>query len=329
MSTSTLSYRDALREALREELERDERVILLGEDIGSFGGAFGVTATLAEQFGATRVRDISGSEQALTGAAIGAALTGLRPVLELMTADLLPLALAPILGGAAGLPAASGGRLRVPLVVRMAQQAGGTLGPAYAHAVEALAMHLPGLLVATPATAADAKGLLKAAIRDDNPVVFIEHQALYDERGEVPDDPDEYPPLGAAAVRREGRDVTLAGSSRMAHACIQAADILEREHGISAAVVDLRTLRPLDLGTLTESVRRTNRLVVAEEGWPQAGVAATLAALVTEQAFDHLDAPVLRVSGADTPVPYAPALVGAAVPDARSIATAALASLGG
>ncbi len=326
MSTTTLTYREALRAALHEELERDERVFLLGEDIGAFDGAFGVTEGLQGIFGASRVRDTRSAESALVGLAAGAAIAGLRPVVELMTADLLPLALESLLHGVAQAPLASGGRVQVPLVLRLPQGSGGQLGPAYSHAVEALALHLPGLLVATPATPADAKGLLKTAIRDDNPVVFIEHQALYDVRGEVASE-ELLVPFGEAAVRREGRDITLVGSSRMAVLCVAAADVLEREHGVSAEVLDLRTLRPLDLPAIIASVRKTNRLVVAEEGWPQAGVAATIAALVQEQAFDHLDAPVLRVSGADTPVPYSKTLEAAAIPDARQIAARALESL--
>lgn len=327
MSTTTLTYREAVRAALREELERDERVVLLGEDIGAFGGACGVTEGLLDEFGGARVRDVSGGEQALIALATGAALAGLRPVVELRSAELLALALSPLASGAGLLPAASGGRLSVPLVVRVAQTTDGSLGPATAQAVEALAWHVPGLLVAVPATPGDAKGLLKAAIRDDRPVVVIEHQALYDQRGEVADDPQELTPLGSAAVRREGRDVTLAGTSQLATLCVQAADLLEREHNVSAEVLDLRTLRPLDLSALTESVRGTNRLVVADGGWPQAGVGATLAAVVYEHAFDYLDAPVARVSGADVPAPYAAELAAAAMPTARDIAAAALATL--
>jgi pyruvate dehydrogenase E1 component beta subunit len=219
-----------------------------------------------------------------------------------------------------------GGQVTVPLVVRMPQGSGQQLGPTHAHSLEALLLQIPGLLIAVPTTAADAKGLLKTAIRDDNPVVVIEHESLYSSKGEVPED-EHLVPFGQAVIRRPGKDVTLLGISRGARTALEAADVLEREHGVSAEVIDPRTLRPLDLETIVESVERTNRLVIVEEGWPQGGVGATIAALVSEHAFDHLDAPVLRVTGADAPVGYSRVLERAAVPDARAVAAAALQSL--
>lgn len=325
--SATLRYREALNEALREEMDRDQRVLVIGEDVGTFGGAFKVTDGLLEAYGERRVRDTPTAPAAIVGLGVGAALAGLRPVVELMTVNVAFQALDQIVNSVAGARSASGGQLAVPLVLRMPQGTGHQLGPTHSHCLEALFLHVPGLLVVTPSTPADAKGLLKSAIRDDNPVVFIEHASLYGVQGEVPED-EQLVPLGVAAVRRPGHDITLLGISRMAQTALEAADILEREHGISAEVIDPRSLRPLDLGTILESVRRTNRLIVVEEGWPQGGVSATIAAAVQEAAFDHLDAPVLRVTGADTPMPYAHSLERAAYPDARVIVQAALASIG-
>jgi pyruvate dehydrogenase E1 component subunit beta len=221
-----------------------------------------------------------------------------------------------------------GGQARVPLVVRMPQGAGHQLGPTHSHSFEALYLHVPGLLVAVPSTAADAKGLLKAAIRDDNPVVFIEHEYLYGQRGEVPEDGDHVQRFGEAAVRREGDDVTIVGISRMSITAERAAGTLADFHDISAEVIDPRTLRPLDLDTILASVRKTNRCVVVEEGWPHGGVGANLAALITEQAFDHLDAPVGRVTGADVPMPYSKALEDIAYPHEPQIVQAVLGTFG-
>src|SRR5205809_1912631 len=241
-----MRYREALGAALREELRRDERVILLGEDIGVFGGAFKVPAGLLEEFGERRVRDTPISENTIVGVGVGAAMTGLRPVVELMTINFALLAFDQIVNHAAHIHYMFGGQVKVPLVVRMPQGAGHQLGPTHSHCLEALFLHVPGLLVAVPSTAADAKGLLKAAIRDDNPVVFIEHEYLYGQRGEVPDDEDLLVDFGHAAVRREGSDVTIVGISRMAVTAERAARVLAEQHEIEAEVVDPRTLRPLD-----------------------------------------------------------------------------------
>ncbi|MEA2391027.1 MAG: pyruvate dehydrogenase component beta subunit, partial [Solirubrobacteraceae bacterium] len=240
-----MRYREALNAALREEMHRDETVMLMGEDIGVFNGAFKVTAGLLDEFGEKRVRDTPISENTIVGMGVGAAMTGLRPVVELMTINFSLLALDQIVNHAAHIHYMFGGQAKVPLVVRMPQGAGHQLGPTHSHCLEALYLHVPGLLVAVPSTAADAKGLLKAAIRDDNPVVFIEHEYLYGQRGDVPDSEDHVVDFGRAAIRREGDDVTLIGVSRMAVTAERAAAALADEHGVQAEVIDPRTLRPL------------------------------------------------------------------------------------
>jgi pyruvate/2-oxoglutarate/acetoin dehydrogenase E1 component len=319
-------YRDALNQALREEMARDENVVLMGEDIGVFNGAFKVTNGLLAEFGEKRVRDTPISENTIVGMGVGAAMTGLRPVVELMTINFSLLAMDQIINHAAHIRYMFGGQVSVPLVVRMPQGAGHQLGPTHSHSWEAFFLHVPGLLVATPSTAADAKGLLKAAIRDDNPVVFIEHEYLYGQRGEVPDEGDHVEDFGRAAIRREGDDVTIIGISRMAVTAQKAATVLADEHEIQAEVIDPRTLRPLDLDTILASVRKTNRAVIVEEGWPHGGVGANLAALIQEQAFDDLDAPVGRVTGADVPMPYAKNLEEIAYPHEQQIVNAVLAT---
>jgi pyruvate dehydrogenase E1 component beta subunit len=324
-----MRYREALNAALREELRRDPRVVLMGEDIGVFGGAFKVTDGLLEEFGERRVRDTPISENTIVGIGVGAAMTGLRPVVELMTINFALLAFDQIVNHAAHIHYMFGGQARVPLVVRMPQGAGHQLGPTHSHCLEALFLHIPGLLVAVPATAADAKGLLKSAIRDENPVVFIEHEALYGVRGEVPDDEDHLVHFGSARTVREGSDVTIVGISRMALTAERAAETLASEHDVHAEVIDPRTLRPLDLGTILASVKRTNRCVIVEEGWPHGGVGANLAALIGEQAFDDLDAPIQRVAGADVPMPYSKPLEDIAYPHEQQIVRAALATLQG
>jgi pyruvate dehydrogenase E1 component beta subunit len=323
-----MRYREALNAALREEMVRDERVMLMGEDIGVFNGAFKVTAGLLAEFGEERVRDTPISENTIVGMGVGAAMTGLRPVVELMTINFSLLALDQIVNHAAHIHYMFGGQVRVPLVVRMPQGAGHQLGPTHSHSWEAMFLHVPGLLVAVPSTAADAKGLLKAAIRDENPVIFIEHEYLYGQRGEVPDDPDEVVPFGVAAVRRPGTDVTIVGISRMAITAEGAAAILAEHHGVEAEVIDPRTLRPLDLDTILASVRKTNRCVIVEEGWPHGGVGANLSALIAEHAFDDLDAPVARVAGADVPMPYARPLEQIAFPHEADIVEAVLGMVG-
>ena len=322
-----LRYREALREALREEMRRDERVVLMGEDIGVFGGAFKVTEGLLGEFGEERVRDTPISENTIVGVGVGAAMTGLRPVVELMTINFALLAFDQIVNHAAHIHYMFGGQVNVPLVVRMPQGAGHQLGPTHSHCLEALFLHVPGLLVAVPATPADAKGLLAGAIRDENPVIFIEHESLYGVRGEVPEG-EHLERFGQARIVRAGRDVTLVGISRMALTAERAAERLASEHGVEAEVIDPRTLRPLDLETILASVARTNHCVIVEEGWPHGGVGANLAALISEQAFDELDAPVARVTGADVPMPYSKPLEDIAYPHEAQVVAATLATLG-
>src|SRR5690349_11742044 len=321
----TMRYREALNQALREEMEADEKVFIMGEDIGVFQGAFKVTAGLLEDFGEKRVRDTPISENTIVGAGVGAAMAGLRPIVELMTINFSLLALDQIINCAASIRYMFGGQVKVPMVIRMPQGAGHQLGPTHSHSFEAIYLHVPGLLVAVPSTAADAKALLKSAIRDDNPVIFIEHESLAGQRGEVPEN-GEPMRFGEAAIRREGDDVTVVGISRMALTAEKAAEELAGEHEIEAEVIDPRTLRPLDLDTILESVRKTNRAVIVEEGWPHGGVGANLAALIQEQAFDHLDAPVARVTGADVPMPYSKPLEQIAYPHEPQVVEAVIAT---
>ena len=324
-----MRMREALRDAMAEEMRRDESVYVIGEDVGVFQGAFKVTEGLLDEFGEKRVRDTPISENTIVGMGVGSAMGGLRPVVELMTVNFSLLAFDQIINHAAAIPYMFNGQARVPMVVRMPGGGGHQLGPTHSHSFEAMFLQIPGLLVASPSTPADGKGLLKAAIRDDNPVIFIEHESLYGVRGEVPDADDHVVNFGEAVVRREGADVTIVGILRMAHTAEQAATTLAHEHGIEAEVIDPRTLRPLDLDTILDSVRKTNRLVIVEEGWPHGGVGANIAALVAEQAFDHLDAPVQRVTGADVPMPYSKRLEQSAIPHAEHVVSAALATTEG
>ena len=325
---SELRMREALRDAMAEEMRRDESVLVMGEDVGVFQGAFKVTEGLLEEFGERRVRDTPISENTIVGAGVGAAMGGLRPIVELMTVNFSLLALDQIVNHAAAIPYMFNGQARVPMVIRMPGGGGHQLGPTHSHSFEALFLQVPGLLVACPSTPADGKALLKASIRDENPVIFIEHESLYGARGEVSGG-DEVLPFGQAAVRREGSDVTIVGILKMAQVAEEAAKTLSGEHGVEAEVIDPRTLRPLDLDTILESVRKTNRAVIVEEGWPHGGVGANLATLITEQAFDDLDAPVQRVTGADVHMPYSKRLEQAALPHEENVVQAALAALEG
>ncbi|MCD6014272.1 MAG: alpha-ketoacid dehydrogenase subunit beta [Solirubrobacterales bacterium] len=326
---SVLRMREALRDAMAEEMRRDESVYVMGEDVGVFQGAFKVTEGLLDEFGEKRVRDTPISENTIVGVGVGSAMGGLRPIVELMTVNFSLLAFDQIINHAAAIPYMFNGHARVPIVIRMPGGGGHQLGPTHSHSFEAMFLQIPGLLVACPSTPADGKGLLKASIRDDNPVIFIEHETLYGARGDVADDGDQILKFGEAAIRREGTDVTIIGILRMAHIAEQAAKTLAHEHGVEAELIDPRTLRPLDLDTILESVRKTNRLVVVEEGWPHGGVGANIAALVQEQAFDHLDAPIQRVTGADVPMPYSKRLEQSAIPHAEHIVSAALATTEG
>ncbi len=313
-----ITYRDSLREALREEMQRDSRVFLLGEDIGRFwGGAFKVTDGLAQEFGDERVRDTPISESAIIGTAVGAAITGMRPVAEIMFGDLTALAMDQIANQAAKIRYMFGGQASCPLVIRTPFGAGVNIASHHSQSLEAWFMHVPGLHVAVPSTPYDAKGLLKTAIRGSNPVFFCEHKLLYPVEGEVPE--QEYLiPFGKADVKKEGTDVTVVATSYMVHKALNAATTLLKE-GVDAEVVDPRTLTPLDVATITGSVRKTGRVVIVSEDCRTGGVSAEIAALVAERALDYLDAPVKRVTTPDTPIPFSPPLEQFIIPNEQSI----------
>jgi pyruvate dehydrogenase E1 component beta subunit len=318
----TITYRDALREAIREEMLRDERVFLMGEDIAGYGGTYAVSKGLFEEFGEKRVRDTPLAEEVITGAAIGAALNGLRPILEIMTINFSLLASDMIINNAAKFRYMFGGQPAIPLVIRMPGGGGAQRGAQHSQMLETLFAHIPGLKVVMPATPYDAKGMLKAAVRDPDPVIFIEHELLYNIKGEVPDEGDDYTvPLNRGDVKREGRHVTLISFSRMLHLGLQAAEELAKE-GIDTEVIDLRSIRPIDIDLLVDSVKKTNRVVVAEEGWKYYGTGQGLAALLYEFAFDYLDAPIQHVTGADVPMPYSKPLERAALPNKDNIVNA-------
>ncbi len=323
-----LRMRDALREALREEMLRDERVFLMGEDIGAYGGSYAVTRGLLEEFGADRVMDTPIAESGIVGAGIGAALSGLRPMVEIMTINFSLVALDQIINNASKFLFMSGGQFNVPLVLRMASGGGSQLGATHSHALEGMYAHFPGLKVVCPSNPADAKGLLKQAFRDDNPVIFIEHSALYQLKGEVPDEPDFRIPFGKANVLREGADVTIVGYSGSVHQALRAAAMLEEQEEIHAEVIDLRCLRPLDMDTVIASVKKTNRAVIVEDDWKFGGFGGELSAQIMERAFDWLDAPVARVSGKDVPMPYNRNLEFAALPSEEDVVDAVVAMLG-
>ena len=311
------TYWQALQEALREAMQRDPTVFVMGEDIGVYGGAFGVTRGLQAEFGTQRVRCTPISEATIVGAATGAALTGLRPVVEIMFMDFLTLAMDQLANHAAKFRYMYGPQARVPLVLRTPAGGGRCYGATHSQSLEAWFLHVPGIKVVAPATPADAKGLLSAAIRDDNPVLFVEHKLLYATTGEVPED-DGFVPIGSAAVRRAGRDVTLVSYSYYVGVALEAATRLAAD-GIDAEVIDLRTLVPMDTPAILESVRKTGRLVCIEEGTQSGGVGAEIAARVAEHAYEYLDAPIRRVAAADVPIPFSPALEPLALPSTDDI----------
>ncbi len=316
-----LTYRDALREAIREEMLRDKTVFLLGEDIGRYwGGAFKVTKGLAEEFGDDRVRDTPISESAIVGAAVGAAITGMRPVAEIMFGDLSALAMDQICNQAAKICYMFGGQTKVPLVVRTPFGAGVNIASHHSQSLEAWFMHTPGLLVAVPSTPFDAKGLLKTAIRGRNPVMFFEHKLLYPVKGEVPNE-DYTIPFGLADVKLEGEDVTIFATLHMVHKALAAAKEL-RKQGTSIEVIDPRTLVPLDSKAITKSVKKTGRVVIVTEDSKTAGTSAEIAAIIAEEALDYLDAPIRRVAEPDTPIPFSPPLEQYVIPDEKAIITA-------
>ncbi len=315
---AVMSYREALNLALREEMKRDERVFVIGEEIGLYDGAYKVTQGLLKEFGPRRVVDTPIAESGFTGVGVGAAMVGLRPVVEMMTFNFALLALDQIVNSAAKLHYMSGGQYSVPLVIRGPGGPAHQLAAQHSQSMEVYFYHVPGLKVVRPSTPMDAKGLLKSAIRDDNPVIFIESETLYAMKGEVSEDPDFIIPLGQAAVRREGTDVTVIAYMGMMYRALEAAEELAPE-GISVEVVDPRTLRPMDATTIIGSVRKTHRAVVVEAGAGFAGMGSEIAAFVTEQAFDDLDAPVERVTGANAPMPYARNLERAKTPSKERI----------
>ncbi len=325
--TQVMTYREALRLALREEMARDERVFVMGEEVGVFEGAYKVTAGLMQEFGEDRVRDTPIAEEGFVGAGVGAAMLGERPVVEIMTINFLLVAMDQVVNHAAKIGAMFGGEVRCPLVIRTPNGAGNQLTAQHSQSFDQWFASTPGLKVVSPATPADAKGLLKAAIRDDDPVLVIENLPIYKQRGEVPLDPGFVVPIGRAQVLREGTDVTLVTHSYATVRALAAAEQLAERHGVAAEVVDLRSLRPLDVETVTTSVAKTNRAVCVEEGWPTYGVTAELAARIQHACFDQLDAPVERVGMAEVPLPYAKNLELAAMPNDERIVGAALATL--
>jgi pyruvate dehydrogenase E1 component beta subunit len=314
---SQKTYRDALREALREEMLRDERVLIMGEEVGVWGGTYAVTRGLYGEFGAKRIVDMPIAEEVIVGTAVGAAMGGLRPVAELMTINFSLVAMDQIVNNAAKIHYMFGGQARVPLVIR-APAGWGQLAATHSQSFEAWFAHLPGLIVVMPGTPYDAKGLLKTAIRSDNPVMFIEHARLYGVKGEVPD--EEYTlPIGVSDVKRPGRDVTIVSYSRMLHVALGAASVLAKV-GIECEVIDLRTLRPLDMAPVYASVKKTHRALIVEEDWTTCGMGAEIAARISRYQFDALDAPVERLGQVDVPVPYARNLEALMFPDEESVA---------
>ena len=318
----TITYRDALNQALREEMERDPTVFLMGEEVGVYQGAYKVSRGLLEAFGPQRVVDTPIAELGFAGVGVGAAMVGMRPVIEFMTWNFALLAIDQVVNSAAKMLYMSGGQVPVPIVFRGPGGPALQLGAQHSQAFDSWFAHVPGIKVVAPATPYDAKGLLKSAIRDDNPVVFLEGEMLYNMKGEVPE--EEYTiPLGAADVKRSGSDVTIVCHSKTVAVALKAADRLARDHGLEADVVDLRTLRPLDVPTLRESLHRTNRCVVVEEGWPFCGIGAQVVDDLQREAFDDLDAPILRVTQADVPMPYNKLLERAAKPTPDQVIAAA------
>jgi pyruvate dehydrogenase E1 component beta subunit len=318
---AVITIREALNQALREEMLRDESVFLMGEEVAEYQGAYKVTKGLLQELGPKRVIDTPITELGFAGIGVGAAMVGLRPVIEFMTWNFSILATDQIINSAAKMLYMSGGQFNIPMVFRGPGGSAFQVGSQHSQALESWYAYFPGLKVVMPSTPADAKGLLKSAIRDDDPVIFIEQERMYGNKGEVPDDPDFIVPLGVADIKREGSDATIVARSLTVPIALKAADELEKQ-GISCEVIDPRTIRPLDIGAIIESVKKTNRVVVAEESHPFCGVGAEISLEITEQAFDYLDAPVKRVSGADVPMPYAKNLEDLAIPSVAQIVAA-------
>jgi pyruvate dehydrogenase E1 component beta subunit len=315
---AVMTYREALNAALREEMERDPDVFLMGEEVAEYDGAYKVSKGLLDDFGPQRVVDSPISELGFAGLGVGAAMAGLRPVIEFMTFNFAFLALDQVINNAAKLHYMSDGQFDCPIVFRGPTGAALQLSAQHSQACETYYSHAPGCKVVTPGTPADAKGLLKAAIRDQDPVAFMEGELLYNVKGEVPDDDDFVIPLGVADLKREGSDISIITHGKMIHVALQAAAKLEKD-GIEADVLDLRTIRPLDFDAILATVAKTNRVVYLEEGWPYAGTGAQIVSMIQEEAFDHLDAPVRRVTQADIPMPYAKNLENLAKPNAERV----------
>jgi len=320
-----ITYREALISALELVMKKDEKVFLMGEDVGVYGGAYGASRGLLEKFGKERIRDTAISEAAIVGAGIGAAMTGMRPVVEIMYVDFMGIAMDQLNNQAAKLRYMFGGKTKVPLVVRTEGGAGRTLGAHHSQSLEAWFIHIPGIKVVMPSTPYDAKGLLISSIYDDNPVVFIEHKMLYNTKGQVP---EKYYtiPLGKADVKKEGTDATVIAHSRMLLFAMEAAQELEEE-GINIEVIDPMTLLPLDIETICESIKKTNHVILVEEGCQTGGVGAEIGMQIIENAFDFLDAPIIRIAGADVPMPKSPVLEALAIPDKNRIKQAVKESL--
>jgi pyruvate dehydrogenase E1 component beta subunit len=320
--TSTITVREALRDAMAEEMRRDETVFLLGEEVAEYQGAYKVSQGLLQEFGRRRVIDTPITEQGFTGLGVGAGFAGLRPIVEFMTFNFAMQAIDQIINSAGKTRYMSGGQMSCPIVFRGPNGIAARVAAQHSQCYASWYAHVPGLKVVAPYSGADHKGLLKAAIRDPNPVVFLEHELVYGESFAVPDDPEFIVPIGKARIARAGEHVTITAFSRMVKLATQAAEELEKA-GISAEIIDLRTLRPFDIETVVASVKKTNRIVAVEEGWPFAGIGAELAAIMMEAAFDWLDAPLKRVTGKDVPLPYAANLERLAVPQVEDIAAAA------
>lgn len=317
---AVITMREAISQALWEEMERDEKVFIQGEEVGVWGGTYAVTKGFLDHFGAERVRDTPIAEAAIVGSAIGAAMAGMRPVAELMTINFAFAAMDHIVNEAAKMHYMFGGQFRLPLVIRAPGGGGRQLAATHSQTPDAIFAHFPGLKVVAPGTPADAKGLLKEAIRIDDPVLFIENATVYQQKGEVPDG-DYTVPIGKSKVQREGRHVTLVAYSKMVPYSMQAADILAKE-GIEVEIVDLRSLRPLDMGPVIDSFKKTNRAVIAEEGWRSFGVGSEVAARIYEEAFDYVDAPIQRVAQKEVPLPYNARLEQLALPQVEDIVKA-------
>lgn len=318
---AVITMREALNQAMREEMKRDEGVFLMGEEVAAYQGAYKVSKGLLEEFGEKRVIDSPITELGFAGLGVGAAMVGLRPIIEFMTFNFSILATDQIINSAAKMRYMSGGQFKIPIVFRGPNGSAYQVSSQHSQALESWFANFPGLKVVMPSTPADAKGLLKSAIRDDDPVIFLEQERMYGNKGEVPDDEDFLIPLGKADVKREGKDATIVARSLTVPLALKAAEELEKQ-GVSVEVVDPRTIRPLDIDTIIASVKKTNRVVIAEESHPFCGVAAEISAQIMERAFDYLDAPVKRISAADAPMPYAKNLEKLALPDVERIVKA-------